>query len=53
MIASSEEGLQRIMKRTNLLIETYGMRININKTKDMKIERDSSAMSRIIKWKRT
>jgi len=51
MIASSEEGLHRIMKRINLVIETYGMRINIKKTKVMKIGRDSSAMSVTINGK--
>jgi len=51
MIASSEEGLQRIMKRTNSVIKTYGMRINIKETKVMKIGRDSFAMSIMINGK--
>jgi len=39
------------MKRTKSVIETYGMRINIKKTKVMKIGRDSSAMSVMINGK--
>jgi len=36
----------QILKRINSVIETYDMRINIKKTKVMKIGRNSSAMSK-------
>ena len=40
MIASTETGLQRIMDNTNRVVNQYGMRINIKKTKVMKIGRE-------------
>ena len=39
MIASIEIGLQKIMNMTKRVVKSYGMKINIKKTKVMKIGR--------------
>ena len=39
MIAGSQNGLQTIMDRLNDTALTYGMRINIKKTKVMRVSR--------------
>lgn len=44
MVANSEEGLRRIMLSLNETIERYGMKINIKKTKVMKISNEKSEM---------
>jgi hypothetical protein len=40
MIASTEKGLQKIMDRLNSTAEKYGMKINIKKTKVMRVSRN-------------
>ena len=40
MIATSEAGLQRMMDKTNVVVEEYGMRMNVKKTKVMCISRE-------------
>ena len=42
MTANTERGLQRIMDETNRVVKSYGMKINIKKTKVMKIGRSPS-----------
>ena len=37
MVADSEDGLQRMMSCINEVVERYDMKINIKKTKVMKI----------------
>ena len=48
MVANTERGLQRIMDETNRVSKSYGMRINIKKTKVMKIGRTPSNMQIIL-----
>jgi len=40
MIASTEKGLQKIMDTLNATAENFGMKINIKKTKVMKVSRN-------------
>ena len=42
MVADSEEGLQRMITSLNQVVERYGMKINIKKTKIMKVGRERS-----------
>ena len=46
MIAASQKGLQRMMDRLNTISEEYDMKINIKKTKIMRI---SSGKERTVK----
>jgi len=46
MIAASQKGLQRMMDRLNKISEEYDMKINIKKTKIMRI---SSGKERTVK----
>ena len=39
MAANTEKGLQKILDETNKVVKKYGMKINIKKTKVMKIGR--------------
>src|SRR5262245_48563473 len=40
MVTTSQEGLQRIMSALNETARAYGMKINIGKTKVMRVSRD-------------
>ena len=39
MLASSAKGLQRIMDKLNSVADIYGMKINVKKTKSMRISK--------------
>ena len=40
MVAGTQKGLQKIMDALQGVAEVYGMKININKTKTMKVSRN-------------
>ena len=44
MTANTEKGLQKFLNATNKVVKKYGMKININKTKVMKIGRKPSTV---------
>jgi len=37
VVASSQKGLQELMNRLNAVTKEYGMKINVKKTRDVKI----------------
>ena len=49
MLATTQEGLQRMMDQLNLTSKKYNMRINISKTKSMKIGREEKEVTAKIK----
>ena len=49
MLAKTQEGLQRMMDQLNLTSKKYNMRINISKTKSMKIGREEEEVTVKIK----
>lgn len=48
MVASSESGLQKIMDRLSATAEEYGMKINIKKTKVMKVSKSEEGRVSIV-----
>lgn len=51
MVASTASGLQHMMECTNKIVNNYGMRINIKKTKVMKIGKQQSQIHVVIEGK--
>ena len=48
MVAGTEKGLQTIMEKTNRVVESYGIKINSQKTKTMKFGRKPGMVSIIL-----
>ena len=48
MVASTEKGLQKIMDRLNETAKAYDMKINVNKTKVMKVSRNGGVINIVI-----
>jgi exonuclease III len=48
MIASREEGLQKLMDKVNATAQQYDMRINVKKTKVMKVTREGQGKVNIV-----
>jgi hypothetical protein len=48
MIAGTERGLQKIMDSLNMTAEKYGMKINIKKTKVMRVSRNGGEVVNIV-----
>ena len=48
MIASREEGLQKVMDKVNATAQQYDMRINVKKTKVMKVTREGQGKVSIV-----
>ena len=48
VVASTEKGLQKIMDRLNEMAKAYDMKINVNKTKVMKVSRNGGVINIVI-----
>ena len=48
MIASREEGLQKLMNKVNATAQAYDTRINVKKTKVMKVTRERQGRVNIV-----
>ena len=49
MVANTEKGLQKIMDRLNVAAKAFDMKINVDKTKVMKVSRNGGEIN-INRW---